>query len=950
MSAKTWWSAFYDYFIGKLVLPQRRWHTVVAVAILLITCNTLFLLARRFWLGCEIGGVARCSISPFYQSMVLTHSAIGIVMSALLVAFLVFHLRSSWSLGKERLAKLITGLLVIGVTTFLLVSGLYFMLEAKTKSMMWLYYSHIGAAVIFIAVYLGHRHVSRPTMTARIGGAFASGVLALGAVLVVLEAVEAPPQPLPIVAADLFDYDGSYEQPNKVSTTHEFFPSAVQLASAQAATTSEKVIGQMPKDPEAIRAEVKTQGFASSTPIGAEKCVRCHEAITKQWAASVHRFSSFNNPYYVATIEFMRENTGPPNPELAKHMEEMGMPDDLAGRAKSRWCAACHDPALLLAGKMMDDVDRGSVAAQAGLTCLSCHLIEDIPNHTGNGNFVWNDTFEDSYIFSDAEDGLGAGLHDIYLNANPERHRSDMMKPFYGQSEFCATCHKVSLDLPVNDYRWLRGQNEYDAWHNSGVAHNAARTFYLPPSRRECQACHMPLVEAKLHDAAADNGKVRDHTFGSANTALPFLRGDQEAIDAIEAFLQDDSMRLHFGGIRQGEGEVRILSPDQPHAVEASGDGIEFHLVVRNLKVGHAFPGGTNDSNESWLEVVVHDADGRPVASVGQIDESGTVERDTRFYHSVMVDKSGGIIDKRNAQNAITAAYVKLIGPGTSDVVRFKLPARVLEEAAFPLTVNAKLQWRKFTQIYNSFAFNTNPEGFPGFDKPPVLPVSTITSAQATVQMTEDGLAIALEGEQPPVDIGLHDYAIGLLLQGDTSLARPVASQAARTNPACFNCRRTEITVMLRDGRFAEAREALTALEKDDERNPQTAWLWAKLLMREGRFAGAEKALDYVLGSFKGDREAMKLKARAAYLDGRHEDALTYARDALAIDPEDFTANYYALLAAKAMDDTETIAFYEAAFSYHKPDEAAQQATLSFRQRAEDINFGSQAIQVFEIR
>ena len=31
-------------------------------------------------------------------------------------------------------------------------------------------------------------------------------------------------------------------------------------------------------------------------------------------------------------------------------------------------------------------------------------------------------------------------------------------------AEFCSTCHKVHLDGPVNDYRWLRGFNDYDNW------------------------------------------------------------------------------------------------------------------------------------------------------------------------------------------------------------------------------------------------------------------------------------------------------------------------------------------------------------------------------------------------------------------------------------------------------------------------------------------------------
>ena len=98
------------------------------------------------------------------------------------------------------------------------------------------------------------------------------------------------------------------------------------------------------------------------------------------------------------------------------------------------------------------------------------------------------------------------------------------------QPALCLTCHKVSLDVPVNDYRWLRGQNEYDNWHDSGVAQNAARTFYRPrdpitgqPVKKNCQDCHMPLEDAPLGDVSAKDGKVRSHRFIAVNTALPAL-------------------------------------------------------------------------------------------------------------------------------------------------------------------------------------------------------------------------------------------------------------------------------------------------------------------------------------------------------------------------------------------------------------------------------------------
>ena len=82
---------------------------------------------------------------------------------------------------------------------------------------------------------------------------------------------------------------------------------------------------------------------------------------------------------------------------------------------------------------------------------------------------------------------------------NPEPHRRAFLKPFMrlDSPEYCATCHKVHLDQPVNHYRWLRGFNEYDNWQASGVSGQGARSFYYPAKPATCADCHMPLVASQ---------------------------------------------------------------------------------------------------------------------------------------------------------------------------------------------------------------------------------------------------------------------------------------------------------------------------------------------------------------------------------------------------------------------------------------------------------------------
>ena len=112
---------------------------------------------------------------------------------------------------------------------------------------------------------------------------------------------------------------------------------------------------------------------------------------------------------------------------------------------------------------------------------------------------------------------------------NPEPHRRTFMKPFMREdsAEFCAVCHKVHLDVPVNHYRWLRGFNEYDNWQASGVSGQGARSFYYPPKSSTCADCHMPLVAS--HDPGNRNGKVHSHRFAAANTAVASVNQRRDA-------------------------------------------------------------------------------------------------------------------------------------------------------------------------------------------------------------------------------------------------------------------------------------------------------------------------------------------------------------------------------------------------------------------------------------
>ena len=139
-------------------------------------------------------------------------------------------------------------------------------------------------------------------------------------------------------------------------------------------------------------------------------------------------------------------------------------------------------------------------------------------------------------------------LHDRLTYIDPQPHRDTFIKPFHRDQtpEFCSSCHKVHLDVPVNSYRWFRGFNEYDNWQASAVSGQGARSFYYPPQPQTCKDCHMPLVHSS--DPAADDGQVKSHRFAAANTALPFVNRDSEQLEAVQRFLKDGQISVDVFG------------------------------------------------------------------------------------------------------------------------------------------------------------------------------------------------------------------------------------------------------------------------------------------------------------------------------------------------------------------------------------------------------------------
>jgi tetratricopeptide (TPR) repeat protein len=576
--------------------------------------------------------------------------------------------------------------------------------------------------------------------------------------------------------------------------------------------------GELYFQPSAVHTDTG-QFISAQTLMMDDYCLKCHQDVYNGWFHSAHHFSSFNNPPYLFSVRETRQ---------------VSLKRDGNMRA-ARWCAGCHDPVPFLSGAFddpnFDDVHHPT--AQAGITCTVCHAMTHIDSTIGNGAYTIEEP--EHYPFARSTNPALQWFNNQVLKAKPDLHKKTFLKPFHRTAEFCSTCHKVSIPGALNHYKeFLRGQNHYDTFELSGVAHGA-RSFYYPPQGKDrCASCHMPLKESLDFGSRDFDGggtrKVHDHLFPGGNTGLPWLvslqpqhekeaDGLRRAAEAQADFLRDKQLRIDLFGLRQGEAiSDPLVAPLRPELPRLKPGGTYLvEVVIRTVKLGHPFTQGTTDSNEVWVDFEARSG-GRVIGRSGALDgpdDTGRVDEWSHFVNVLMLDRHGQRINRRNPQDIFTPLYNHQIPPGAGQVVHYRLD--VPADVTGPVELKVRLRYRKFDFEYMSLVYG-------GADKVPKLPL---------IDLCEDHVTLPVEGradvpaQTSPIEAAWqrwNDYGIGLFLAATSDPKKPGLRQAE------------------------EVFRRLAKWEGGDEKTQRDAeasgWLnLARVFQADARFAEAQTAL-----------------------------------------------------------------------------------------------------------
>lgn len=581
------------------------------------------------------------------------------------------------------------------------------------------------------------------------------------------------------------------------------------------------------------------------------RCAPCHAAAVAAWRSSPHAFASFQNPIYRVSVDEFRKATG---------------------RVESRFCAGCHDVALLVDGAMDEEVSPDDARAYAGITCEVCHGIVET---RAGGNAAYTLAAE-AIPLPRLDDPASIAEHK--RRAAPAPLRTPAL---------CGTCHKAFLGTGTKHPHFFAGQDDALPYRRSAFAGDALARIDEPVQRATCASCHMKREPTSLDDVSAKGGVLASHRFAASHSLLAAMRGDGAELDEIRESLVgvasiDVAVLRHADGSVDAPAETGALVPGEP---------LEADVVVRNEGVGHFFPGGTLELQDTWIELEVRDADGRLVAEAGTEHERTGDDPTAHRLRAELLDERGRAVRDHEVDRFRALGYNQAIGPRDAIVVAYAFRVPDAGAIALPLSIDARLRHRargrEMAEAACADASTPRSRAFEarsGIDPCAVAPVVDVARVTRVI-----------DGRRPTADAfeRLVNHARGSLHSVQEKLHRAAPSLDRAWAIAVADDSRFERGLVLslmgdlagKEGRVDDAVALFDRASLDLPDAPALDFSRGKALANVWRFAEAVPAFEVAASKAPEDDEAWSALAIARASAGDDEGALDASLSGLALTP-----------------------------------------------------------------
>jgi tetratricopeptide (TPR) repeat protein len=629
----------------------------------------------------------------------------------------------------------------------------------------------------------------------------------------------------------------------------------------------------------------------------AEYCGHCHKEAHAEWRQTAHA-NAFRAPWYIKNTNLLKSEKGI---EYTRH------------------CEGCHNPIALVSGALTKGSPIDRKFDEDGITCSVCHSIQKVDTR-GTGSYVLS---QPAVLVDNDGKPIYGEVSDKEILAHLDQHSKAVMKDFYRSSEFCSACHKAALPKILNDYKWQRAIFLYDEWQLSSFAKQSPLPFYVKDQVSTCQTCHMKPEEIQLPDYGVKEGKLASHRWLGANTILSKYYGYDTQMDKTIAFLKNGVFNVDVFGIERNGGNIIAPLGSRPFEI-APGDNLKVSVVLQNKGIAHSFVPEQRDFYESWVEFEAKDAAGHTLMHSGAVRPGGALDPQAHSFTNRLVNKKGGLNDLHQVWDTRVVAYNNTIQSGRSQIVRyeFHIPAN----AVGPISVTAKINYRRFNQHFIDFALSKHYEM-------PVVQIATRTRSLA--------LGSNLAAPPDPQDnkdwMRWNNYGIGLLDAQQYADSARAFEQVTKLRPDYADAFTNVAIANIQWERYDAAR---SSLEKSLQLAPHDAralYYLALVERTQGNLDAAVGDLREVTEKFPRSRDAHRELGFSLYQQHKYDEARTEYETLQSIDPDDLAAHYILSIVYRRLGMKEQAAREAATFADQKDDPTASTYALEFLRKHPEI-------------
>lgn len=354
-------------------------------------------------------------------------------------------------------------------------------------------------------------------------------------------------------------------------------------------------------------------------------CGSCHTDIYAEWQTSAHGRALIDRNILDELEEEQHERPINLEADLA-FLSAVAAGDASAkariGGARLDPCVHCHSPTSFY-GDSTQPILAATDSAGDGITCSFCHTLQGV-DASGVADMSSKRLLELAasgvlsdpeqlnvllaermpvysskpqrvrrYLFQNANNPLARTLGDYLIRWRPEVHRRDYHPEFLGTSEACQGCHGSGGHAEQLSHQ------TYPDWAASRYAGGDGH------ERVDCQDCHM--VREFTGAARREPGSHVPWGPLRASRRSHFLLGGN--VSHVSPELLPEYVEA------QRQLRARALDLSIQTIEPGADEQLRVTVGLRNLAVGHDFPGRETPVRFAWVKVEARDAAGNVLAS-----------------------------------------------------------------------------------------------------------------------------------------------------------------------------------------------------------------------------------------------------------------------------------------------------------------------------------------------